>query len=349
MDEHQAWLNSTIEETIDPTLPICDPHHHFFDVPADVSSSMPGAVPSHYLLDELFSDLSAGHNITETVVVESAIGTTNAAQRTDPASQTARVEALVSSTDQLPARQTRVAAGIVQFADLTLGNAVPSVLEAHLAASQRFRGVRQITTWDPSPRIHSTGPPKVLTHPEFRKGFAYLDRYGLSFDALVYHTQLTDVFDLAMKFPNTAIVLEHTGCPLGSDIYAGRRRDVFDDWRAAIETLATCSNIFVKLGGLAMPVCGFGWNLQPVAPSSEELAEKMRPYYLWCIDRFGVERCMFESNFPVEKQSCSYNVLWNAFKRIASGFSSSEKGKLFRDTACSVYRLSRNNGHYPRN
>jgi predicted TIM-barrel fold metal-dependent hydrolase len=237
----------------------------------------------------------------------------------------------------------RAAAGIVGHADLTLGAGVAPVLEAHLAASpNRFRGIRHSSVWDADPEItRYMSPPKgLLLDPTFREGFSSLQKYGLSFDAWLYHTQIPELEDLARAFPGTTIVLDHVGGPLGIGHYAAERDEVFRDWKTSIASLASCPNVTVKLGGLGMPLCGFDWSERDLPPSSAELAEAMAPYFLCCIERFGVDRCMFESNFPVDKVSYSYTVMWNAFKRLSGGFSPGERAALFHDTAARVYRLA---------
>jgi predicted TIM-barrel fold metal-dependent hydrolase len=178
-----------------------------------------------------------------------------------------------------------------------------------------------------------------MAEPAFRAGFACLAKHGLSFDAWLYHTQIHQLADLARAFPATPIVLDHVGGPLGVGPYRGRRDEVFADWRNGIRALAECPNVHMKLGGLAMVVNGFDFHENVLPPSSGELADAWRPYMETCIEAFGPHRCMFESNFPVDKGMCSYPVLWNAFKRIAAGASSAEKAALFHDTAARFYRL----------
>ena len=107
-----------------------------------------------------------------------------------------------------------------------------------------------------------------------------------------------------------------------------------------ISQLAQCENVFAKLGGLVMSLSGFGYHKRDAPPGSEELARDTAPYHLHAIECFGVERCMFESNFPVDKVSCSYNVLWNSFKRMTADLSEEEKSALFHGTATTVYRLA---------
>jgi predicted TIM-barrel fold metal-dependent hydrolase len=188
---------------------------------------------------------------------------------------------------------------------------------------------------------HYKSPPQALLLDQtFRQGFAYLQHYGLSFEAWLYHPQLAELIDLARAFPETTMILNHIGGPIGNGFYADKRAETLQAWRQYIAAVATCPNVVVKLGGLGMPFCGFDWSERAAPPGSAELAEAMAPYYLWCIEQFGVERCMFESNFPVDKVSYSYNVMWNAFKRLVADFSPAEKAALFHDTAARVYRLA---------
>lgn len=182
--------------------------------------------------------------------------------------------------------------------------------------------------------------PKLLSDPKFREGFEYLHHYHLSFDAWLYHTQLMDLVELARAFPETPIIVDHIGGLLGVGPYAQKREEVTQTWKQGIAALSTCSNVNVKLGGLGMPITGFGWHERTKPPNSAELAEAMGPYYQWCIKNFGAERCMFESNFPVDKISYSYTAIWNAFKHITKDFSQKDKAALFHDTAAKVYRLS---------
>jgi predicted TIM-barrel fold metal-dependent hydrolase len=320
------------EAAIDPALPICDPHHHLWDRPG-----------SRYVLDEILSDLAQGHNVVSTVFVECM-----AAYRTDgpealrPVGETEFVDRIAQDAESRGATAPRVAAGIISYADLTLGAAVDEVLEAHLAASPRFRGIRHASGWHASPEIrnsHTNPPEHLLLDRKFREGFARLAKHGLVFDSWQYHPQLDDLADLARSFPQTTIILDHIGGPLGIGPYAGHREEVFRDLKRGLERVAANLNVVVKLGGIAMPVNGFDWHKRDAPPSSEELAASQRPYHETCIELFGIERCMFESNFPVDRVSCSYGTLWNAFKRVASGASASEKAALFHDNAARVYRV----------
>jgi predicted TIM-barrel fold metal-dependent hydrolase len=335
--EREAWLALTTEDAIDPALPICDPHHHLWDHPNN-----------RYLLEDLLQDTGGGHNIVSTVFVQcGSMYRKDGPQEMQPVGETEFVQGIAAQSASGRYGMTRVAAGIVGFADLTLGDAVVPVLEAHLVAgSNRFRGIRHISAWDESADIGSAANiPHLLANAKFREGFACLQRYGLSFDSWLYHPQLMELVDLASAFPNTPIILDHVGGLLGIGPYTGytgKREEVFQEWQRGIAALATCPNVVVKLGGLGMPLSGFGWHERATPPSSVELAEAMAPYYHWCIEQFGVERCMFESNFPVDKRYSSYTVLWNAFKRIAQDCSAEERTALFHDTAVRVYQLASN-------
>jgi predicted TIM-barrel fold metal-dependent hydrolase len=236
----------------------------------------------------------------------------------------------------------RACAAIVAYADCHLGAKVEEVLHAHLAAAPtRLRGVRVHAHWDPE---FDLGPkrklPGALRLPEFREGFAKLAPLGLSCDVLVFQTQLLDLVDLAQAFPETAIILNHVGMPLGEGRFRGRLKEQFEVVRRGVLALAHCPNVWMKVGGLGMREMGLGlWNRQPAA-SSAEVAAAYRPYVELCLQAFGPSRCMFESNFPVDRPSAGYVVLWNAFKRLAAGYSGPEKRELFAGTARRAYRLT---------
>jgi predicted TIM-barrel fold metal-dependent hydrolase len=331
MSAEVPWLERTREEVIEPDLLICDPHHHLWDLPG-----------SRYLVDEFLQDIGGGHRIAKTVFVECLqMYRKDGLPELRPVGETEFVERITRESN-IPTGDVQVAAGIVGFADLTLGEGVRPVLEAHMDASDRFRGVRYASAWDASEQIHNahTRPSRdLLQNHTFRKGFACLGKLGLSFDAWVYFPQIPELAGLARTFPDVTIVLDHVGGPLGIGPYAGKREEVFAEWQKNITELAQCENVVVKLGGITLTMCGFGWHKRDVPPGSAELAEAMDPYYRSCIDCFGAERCMFESNFPVDKASCSYTIQWNAFKRLTHDYSPAERSALFNDTAVRVYRL----------
>ena len=329
--EHHRWLDRTVEEALEPSMPICDPHHHFWDRPND-----------RYFLDDLYNDLSGGHNVVSTVFIEcQAMYRQNGPEEMKSLGQTEFVQGIVAQNNSGQYGDVNVAAGIVGFADLALGAEVESVLEAHRSVTDRFRGVRHITAFDTSPNVPRPRPfPEgLLGDAKFREGFSVLDKLGLSFDAYLYHPQLSELADLANAFPDVTIILNHVGGPLGVGPYSGKRDQIFEEWKQSITAVAACPNVVVKVGGLVMPVCGFDWHERPMPTTSRELAQSTAPYYLHCIEQFGPDRCMFESNFPVDKIACSYTVLWNAFKRLAHDFSSSDQSALFHDTAARVYQL----------
>jgi predicted TIM-barrel fold metal-dependent hydrolase len=238
---------------------------------------------------------------------------------------------------------TRVAAGIVGFADLTLGDRVEPVLEAHLrAGGGRFRGVRHAAAWDADPVIGNSevaGGPHLYRRPDFRAGLARLTRLGLSLDAWVFHPQLADVVDLARAHPDATIVLGHVGGVLGYGAYAGKQPEVFAAWKPQMAELARCPNVSVKLGGMMMRLAAYDYRTQPKPPTSTELAAVWLPYFETCIELFGPDRCLFESNFPVDKMGIGWATLWNTFKRIAAGASAPEKQAMFSGTARRIYRL----------
>jgi L-fuconolactonase len=322
----QAWLSRRTEEILEPALPIIDPHHHLWEHPGS----------TRYMMPDLLADLGSGHDVRATVFAEcSAFYRADGPPELRPVGETEFVAAASAGT--------RACAGIFGHADLFLGEAVRPVLEAHIAAAGgRFRGIRYSCPWEATDTVRSTGRRTwqgMLLDPKFRAGFATLAPLSLSFDSWLYHPQIVDLADLAGAFPDTTIILDHVGGPLGIGPYAGRRDAVFTEWRAAIRDLARRPNVNVKLGGLGMTIFGFGFHERETPPGSPDLAETWRPYMETCIEAFGPQRCMFESNFPVDKVSCSYAVLWNAFKRLATGATPDEKAALFAGTAARVYRL----------
>jgi L-fuconolactonase len=335
--KNQNWLERIQEAVIDPGLPICDPHHHLWD-------HVHGRVQPRYLLDEILVDVGSGHNIVSTVFIEcGAMFKTDGRPEMRPVGETEFVNGIAAMSASGLYGPTQVAAGIIGSVDLKLGDVSGEVLDAHLAAGGgRFRGIRLGATWDASDDVpnHRTQPPKgMLMRDDFRTGFRHLAPRNLTFEAWCYHHQITEVTDLARAFEDTTIILDHFGGPIGIGPYAGKADEIFDQWKIDIAELATCPNVVAKLGGINMDVNGFGWEDQPSPPSSQELMKATRRYYDFTIEQFGVERCMFESNFPVDKFSCGYTVLWNSFKRLTANYSDAEKAQLFHDTAARVYRL----------
>ena len=334
MSEAAARLAQVQEEIIEPARPIIDPHHHFWRE----GRGFP------YLLEDLWADTESGHSIEQTVFLEcGAEYLKDGPEHMRALGETRFVAGLAADSEKGPPGHAKVRA-IVGFAPLRIGAAVQEVLETQIRDSHGlFRGIRHHAVWDPNPDVPGSRinpPPHLYLDPTFREGFARLAPLGLSFDAWNYHPQIPELTDLARAFPDTTIVLNHFGGVIGVGPYAGKRDEIFEQWKKDTTELARCPNVNAKLGGLAMPVNGFGWDTRPTPASSDEIVAAHRPYYLHMIEQFGPDRCMFESNFPVEKASVSYPVIWNAFKKIASRFSESEREALFRDTAARVYRLN---------
>jgi len=321
------------EAIIEPELPICDPHHHLWDFPASV-----------YLLPELLADTDAGHNVQSTVFVEcTAYYRASGPENLRLVGETEFVNGVAAMAASGRYGDTLACEGIVSRANLSQGASVEETLASHeRAGNGRFRGIRHVTAWHASPDInesHTKPTEHLMADAKFREGFAKLAKFDMSFDAWLYHTQIDELADLAAAFPYIPIVLDHVGGPLGIGPFAGKREEVFAVWRQSIRNIAERPNVVVKLGGLGMPICGFDFHKRDKPATSEELAAAWKPYIETCIEAFGPERCMFESNFPVDRASCDYVRLWNAFKRIAAGASASEKALLFRDTARRFYRL----------
>lgn len=328
-----AWLALVEEDIIEPDLPIIDPHHHLWDYPG-----------SRYLLDELLRDTGSGHRIEKTVFVEcGAMYRAMGSKHMRPVGEVEFVQGIAAMSASRQFGPTEVASAIVGHADLTLGRGVKPVLEALMAASpNRFRGIRHGAGWHESPVIrnsHSQPAKSLMLDSAFREGFAVLGELGLSFDAFFYHHQLEEFADLARTFPNITIILDHFGGPLGIGPFANQHEAVFSAWRESMAELNDCQNVYLKLGGINMKVNGYGWHKRSHPPSSDELVDITGHYYEHCIETFGARRCMFESNFPVDGESCSYAVLWNAFKKLSKGLDVADRQALFHDTAAKVYRL----------
>lgn len=328
------WLALHTEEIIEPDLPIVDAHHHIWDEPR---------VP-RYLQSEIARDVLSGHNIVATVFVECTERYRDSGpELLRPLGETEFVRDFAAEALLGPAASKGICAAIVGRADLTLGSEVEELLVQHVELGRgRFRGIRQSTAYEDTGTVRSTAripPAQVLMNPAFREGFSKLDKMGLTFDSWVYHTQLAEVADLARAFPGTKIVLNHSGGPIGSGVYANKRMQVFADWSEGIKQVAQCPNVVCKIGGLASKFSGFGfYDLERPAHSSV-LADAWGPYIHHCIDQFGPDRCMFESDFPVEMISCSYAVMWNVYKRIAAPYSEAEKSLMFSETAKRVYSI----------
>ncbi|MEM9515172.1 MAG: amidohydrolase family protein [Actinomycetota bacterium] len=322
-----AWLNQVIEDVIEPALPIVDPHHHLWP-PG-------GGMP--YGLDDLHADVGDGHHVIATVFVEcGAAYRASGEPRFAPVGETEFV-AREAERDDPP-----LIRGIVASADLR-DDALDDVLDAHeIAAGGRFRGIRHALSRATEPgalTIPGGAPEGLSTDPAFRRGVRRLGARGLTYDSWHYHYQNDEFLDLARATPGTTMVLDHFGTPLGAGSFAGRRDEIFESWRADIEALAACPNVVAKVGGLAMPDNGFGFHTAERPPTSTEFLDAQRRYYEHTIECFGADRCMFESNFPVDRASLSYRTFWNACKQLTAGMSASERHALFVGTAAQVYRL----------
>ena len=326
------WLSGLREAILDPAQPIVDPHHHLWH-----------ARPDPYLLADLAADLKTGHDVRATVFIQCG-----SAYRPDgpeemrSVGETEFVAAAAAESETGAHGPFRACAGIVGHADCRLGDGIEPVLAAHIAAGGgRFKGIRHSATYDAgiAPTAPPGAPPGLFLDPAFQAGVACTGKMGLTFEAWCYHPQLGELSALLAASPDQKIVLNHLGGPLGAGPYNGTRAEVFARWAVSIKALAKHPNLFVKLGGLAMNVNGFGYHHRVLPPGSGEMAAAWRPYMETAIDAFGAERCMFESNFPVDKGMCSYPVLWNAFKRIAIGCSADEKSDLFHGSATRFYSL----------
>lgn len=336
---HSIALNRWIarartEQALEPDLPIIDPHHHLWDDDR-----------GPYLLPHILADIGGGHNVKATVFIECRThyraGASDAERSLGEVEFVNGISAMSASGGYGP---TRVAAAIVGHADLRLGEGVRDVLEKQIALTGgRMRGIRWSIPYDASDvgkhvsRFVEEGISKDAT---WRAGFAQLAKLGLTFEGWCYHPQLSEITALARAFPETTIILNHVGGYLGVGPYSQNTSEEFQRWKRSIQELATCPNVVVKLGGLGMLIFGFDLHLRADPPSSELLAETWRPFLETCIEAFGVDRGMYESNFPVDKQSCDYTACWNAFKRISAGASDSEKAALFAGTAARVYRIA---------
>ena len=329
------WLALTQEPILEPELPICDPHHHFWDFRT-------GRIPyQRYLLHELIADVDCGHNVRSTVFIEArAMYRATGPAELRPVGEVEFVQGLAAASASGLYGQCRAAAAIVGHADLKLGERVAPVLEALQAASpNRFKGIRHIVTWDADPRVESRETQGVLSSAEFRAGAKALARMGLSLDTICCFPQLPELVEFARAAPDLPIIVNHLGGLNRTGPFADRDDAVMPAWRSGMAALAKCPNVMLKLGGIGMPRFGFDWHLRDKPIGSEELAASMAPLLSYCIDQFGPDRCMFESNFPVDKVSFSHPIVFNAFKRLSQGYSAAERAALFHDTAVKAYRI----------
>jgi predicted TIM-barrel fold metal-dependent hydrolase len=333
------WLALTQEPILEPDLPICDPHHHFWDFRT-------ARIPyQRYLLHELAADMQSGHNVRSTVFIEArAMYRAEGPEEMRPIGEVEFVQGLAAASASGLYGPGRAAASIVGHANLLLGDRVAPVLEALKAASpNRFRGIRHSVTWDPHPEVENTAAHRLqaqLANEQFRAGARVLARMGLTFEGWMYFPQLPELAEFARAIPNLQIILNHIGGLIRTGPYAGKDDEVFATWRRGVTAVAECPNVTIKLGGMGMPRTGFDWHTRARPIGSEELAAAMAPYMNFCIEKFGPNRCMFESNFPVDKVSFSHHVMYNAFKRLSQGYSANERTAMFHDTAVRTYRVA---------
>jgi L-fuconolactonase len=342
------------EPVLEPDLPIVDAHHHLWFRSKTLLASLARSrnlssralMPTlrrhaRYLFEEYLADVQTGHNVRASVFVDSHLMyRTSGPEAFRSVGEVEFVNGVAAASASGNFGALRACAGIVGGADLTMGSAVREVLEAHIHAGDgRYRGVRSPASYDPDATIlGGAGHPHILLDSQFREGFRCLQQLGLSFDAFILEPQLPDLIDLASAFPDTRVVLNHLGTPMGIGQYAGQRQQRFPIWRDNMRALANCPNVSVKLGGIGMHFAGFGYTYSK-GVSSQRLADDWKPYIESCIETFGVSRCMFESDYPVDSATCGYPVLWNAFKRITAGASKDEKSALYSGTAAQVYRI----------
>ena len=335
----QGWLDQISEEIIDQDIEIVDPHHHLWPGPPRTEGAK---AENRYLLEDLWKDTESGHKISKTVFVECGQGYYESGpDAMKPVGETKFVYE-VAEEAKLDKSKAQIE-GIVGHADMMLGSSAREVLEAHVEEGKgRFKGIRHGASWDESEEIrnsHSIPIRHIYLDSKFQQGIEQLDALNLTLDAWNYHKQIKELTELAKCFPNLKIVQNHFGGPLGIGPYKNKREEVFSEWKDSISELAERENVYMKLGGLAMPINGWGWHKRERPATSEELVEKHGKYYLHAINSFGVKRCMFESNFPVDKRSISYPVLWNGFKRVVRDYSLEEKEFLFSKTATEFYSL----------
>jgi L-fuconolactonase len=327
---NQAWLDQVKEEIVDPDLPIIDPHHHLWSY-SDID----------YLAEQFFEDTNSGHLIEKTVYME--CGSEYWQHGPEHLRPLGEIEFVVGQAKKFEDQGHTVIAGIVGYADLQLSEDLDDVLDQHMeVGGGRFKGIRHCAASAEHPdALHIPGdaPKGLYQNPDFRSGLKLLGHKGLTFDAWHYYYQNQDFISLAHSVPDTILILDHFGTPLGVGPYAARRKEILTQMKKDLNILSKCENVVLKLGGLAMPDNGFGWESNPMPPTSDEFVKVQKEYYLHAIECFGPNRCMMESNFPVDRNSISYAVLFNGLKKIVADFSDAEKRQLFYETAVRIYRL----------
>lgn len=333
--------SSPPEDVLDPGLPIVDAHHHLW------SRRSANADPrDEYLLTQFLAEIDAsGHAVTDTICVETKqMYRAGAAPELASLGETEFMNGIAAMSASGGFGPRRIASGIVAFIDLRLGEAMRPLLDAHLgAAKSRLKGIRNSGAWDAYPVMGVALDParaRWLDEPGVPRSLRILAAHDLVFESWLLHPQIPRFAALAGAVPEATLVLDHVGTPLSTGPYAADPRRSFDDWHRNIRELARRPNVFVKLGGLGMAFVSPALAARTPQAGSEEIARAWKPVIEACIEAFGPERCMFESNFPPDAASCSYRILWNAFKRIAAGYSASERTALFSGTAKRLYRLA---------
>lgn len=337
--QNADWLAKVKEEILEPDLPIIDAHHHLWDQPGN-----------RYVLDHFLDDIGTrdgkGHNIVATVFAECfEMYRETGPDHLKPVGETEFINGIAAQSASGRFGPTRVAAGIFSYADLSIGSLVGETLDAHKAhAPDRFSGIRYMTAHDDKDSFGTgqpwPGPAKgLLLEAKVQEGAKELIKRGMTMDSFFFHPQMDDLITFARKLPDLQIVLDHFGAPLGMGTYKGKRKEIYEWWKPKMAELAKCPNVHAKLGGLCMVPIGYEFERQPTPPTSDDLIALQQDWYRHTLDVFGPERCMFESNFPVDKFGVSYNVLWNFFKKLTKDLSKSERAALFHDTAARFYRI----------
>ena len=312
-----------------PDVPIIDPHHHLWPGPGQP-----------FLLPDFVARIDDGLRLEATVYVECrTMYRRHGPKALRSLGETEFASAIAAMSASGAHGPTGVCAGIVAFADLRLGRDVGGVIEAHRrAAGGRLKGVRFATAHDPHPRVRSyVDAPGLLADGGVREGIAVLASEGLVLDVWVFHHQIGEVAAVADAFPDLIVVLDHMAAPLSVPPYDGARGRAMAVWGKAMAELARRPNVRVKLGGLGMKMTSQGAHRLTPGAGTDDLAALWRPLIIPCIEWFGPDRCMFESNAPMDFASACYGRIWRAFARLCAQASADDKALLFHRTARATY------------
>ena len=322
------WLSKHVESILDPALPIIDAHLHLWDMPGN-----------RYLQEDFHADAASGHNVAAAVYVQS--GVVSRSDGPEELRGVGETEFAAKLAAEHKGAGPKIGA-ILAPIDYVQGKDFERTLAAHEeAANGLLRGFRGITHWHKDPEIHKIHTaPNMLEAPASLDAIGVVNRQGLSLDVWAFHTQLSEVLNIARTYPDLTLVVDHFGTPLGCGAYESDPHGVFADWSKKMAEIAQYPRVFMKIGGIGMRFSGLKFNYRAAPPSSEDIAAALKPYYEFCIEKFGYGRCLFESNFPVDKTSYSYAVLWNAYKRLAKDASPADRARLFAGNAAAVYRMS---------